>query len=74
MGTAPGELREGLRGSGSQTYASQIWGIPPEEYLERADVWPLNPNGEILLGLKIEDRYAVANAESVAKVPGVVFR
>jgi 4-hydroxy-2-oxoheptanedioate aldolase len=36
-------------------------------------VWPLNPNGELLLGLKIEDRWAVANAESVAKVPGVAF-
>lgn len=69
----PNMLAEGLRGSGSQGFASQIWGISPAEYLEKADVWPLNPNGEILLGLKIEDRYALENAEESTKVPGIAF-
>ena len=73
IGLAPGDLGEGLRGSGSERFAQEIWGVSTEEYLERADVWPLNPKGEILLGLKIEDKWAVANAESVAKVPGVAF-
>src|SRR5687767_7387884 len=54
-------LGEGFRGSGSQGFASQIWGIPGAEYLRRADVWPLNKEGEILLGVKIEDRHALAN-------------
>ena len=31
--------------------------------------WPLNPNGEILFGLKLEDKYALANAEANLKVP-----
>lgn len=66
-------LGEGLRGSGSQGYASRIWGLSAAEYLQRADVWPLNPNGEILLGLKIEDRHALENAEASAKVPGIGF-
>lgn len=69
---APG-LGEGLRGSGSQGYASRIWGISPQEYLRRADVWPLNPEGEILLGLKIEDRHALENAELTVRVPGIAF-
>ena len=43
------------------------------DYLRTADVWPLNPEGEILLGLKIEDRHALANAEKSAKVPGIAF-
>lgn len=73
VGTGAGKLGEGLRGSGSQTYAAQIWGIPAEEYLERADVWPLNPKGELLMGLKIEDRHAVVNADAVAAVPGIAF-
>jgi 4-hydroxy-2-oxoheptanedioate aldolase len=64
---------EGFRGSGSQGFAAQIWGIPATEYLKRADPWPLNKNGEILLGLKIEDKHALANAEKVSKVPGVGF-
>jgi 4-hydroxy-2-oxoheptanedioate aldolase len=43
------------------------------EYLRRADVWPLNPEGEIMLGLKIENRRALANAEASLRVPGVAF-
>ena len=41
-------IPEGLRGSGSQTYASKIWGITGTEYIERADPWPMNPNGELI--------------------------
>jgi len=66
-------LEEGLRGSGSQGLAARIWGIPAEQYLEVADPWPLNPKGEILLGLKIEDRHALENAEQTTKVPGIGF-
>ena len=36
-------------------------------------MWPLNPKGELLLGLKLEDKYALENAEANAKVPGVAF-
>ena len=53
--------------------AARIWGISAEEYGEKADAWPLNPNGELLLGLKLEDKYALANAEANSKVPGVAF-
>src|SRR5687768_13452565 len=66
-------LGEGLRGSGSQGFAAQMWGIPANEYLKRADPWPLNKRGEILLGLKIEDSYALENAEKTTRVPGIAF-
>jgi 4-hydroxy-2-oxoheptanedioate aldolase len=66
-------LKEGLRGSGSQGYAAQMWGIPAIEYIKVADTWPLNPKGEIMLGLKIEDKFALENAEKSAKVPGIAF-
>ncbi len=66
-------LGEGWRGSGSQGYASQMWGISPNEYVKKADPWPLNKNGEILLGLKIEDKIALGNSEKTTKVPGVGF-
>ncbi|MCC6392819.1 MAG: hypothetical protein IT167_19635 [Bryobacterales bacterium] len=69
---APG-LGEGTRGSGSQGYASQIWGISGEQYIRVADTWPLNPKGEILLGLKVEDRFAVANVARSVAVPGIAF-
>src|SRR5688500_6758690 len=66
-------LGQGLRGSGSQGFASQIWGVSGNEYLRIADPWPLNKEGEIMLGLKIEDSYALANAEKSTKVPGIAF-
>jgi 4-hydroxy-2-oxoheptanedioate aldolase len=66
-------LPEGMLGNGSQGGASQMWGISPQEYKRRAAPWPLEPQGEFLLGLKIEDKYALANAEKVASVPGIGF-
>ena len=66
-------IEEGLRGSGSQGYASRIWGVSQNEYLQKADPWPLNPNGETLLGVKIEDRHALENAEATTAVPGIAF-
>ena len=66
-------LAEGLRGSGGQKYPAGIWSVDPTEYPRKADPWPLNPDGEIMLGLKIEDRHCLANAEEIAAVPGISF-
>ena len=43
------------------------------EYLAKADPWPLNPDGELLLGLKIENKRALGNCEDTARVPGISF-
>jgi 4-hydroxy-2-oxoheptanedioate aldolase len=64
-------LPEGRRGVHGVQNAAEIWGITPAEYEEKADVWPLNPNGELLLGVKEEDKYALANVEENLKVPGI---
>jgi len=66
-------LQEGRRGAHGAATASKIWGVSSEEYVRTADVWPLNPNGEILLGVKIEDKYAYANVNEIVKVPGIGF-
>jgi 4-hydroxy-2-oxoheptanedioate aldolase len=63
----------GTRGSGGQGRAAEIWGLPVADYLRGADPWPLNPDGELLLGLKIENTRALANADAVAGVPGISF-
>src|SRR5213596_1773497 len=63
----------GRRGVHGNTTAARIWGISADEYGEKADAWPLNPKGELLLGLKLEDKYALENAETNAKVPGIAF-
>lgn len=66
-------LDVGRRGAGGQAHASEIWGISALDYLDAADVWPLNPRGEIMLGLKIENRRALSSVEATAKVPGICF-
>jgi 4-hydroxy-2-oxoheptanedioate aldolase len=66
-------LDEGRRGSGGQEHAAQIWGLSVDDYLARADVWPLNPEGELLLGIKVENRRALANVEATTRVPGIAF-
>jgi 4-hydroxy-2-oxoheptanedioate aldolase len=66
-------LGEGQRGSGGQERAAAIWGVSMSDYLRLADPWPLNSHGELLLGLKIEDRHCLAVADEVAAVPGLAF-
>ena len=44
-----------------------------DDYVDKADVWPLNPDGELLLGVKVEDKYALANVDESLKVPGIGF-
>lgn len=66
-------LGEGLRGWGSHKFAAWVWGIDEEEYLLKADCWPLNPNGELMFGVKIEDQKALKNSSLTLKVPGLAF-
>jgi 4-hydroxy-2-oxoheptanedioate aldolase len=66
-------LHEGRRGVHGVFTAAEVWGVAPDEYLDKADPWPLNPHGELLLGVKLEDKYALANAEENLKVPGIAI-
>src|SRR5258706_3133259 len=54
----------GRRGVHGNSTAARIWGITADQYGDQADVWPLNPKGELLIGLKPEDKYALENAET----------
>jgi len=67
------DLGAGRRGHGGQTRAAEIWGIPVDEYFARADPWPLNPRGELLLGIKVENIRALASVERTTRVPGLAF-
>jgi len=66
-------INEGRRGVHGADTAAPIWGVSTSDYLSRADVWPLNPDGELLIGLKLEDKYALANADANTRVPGIAF-
>jgi len=63
----------GTRGRGSETTAAPVWGLSTEDYMERCDPWPLNPKGELLLGVKLESPEGIANCEAICAVPGLGF-
>lgn len=61
----------GLRGDAPMA-AARYWGLSQQEYYKKADVWPLAPEGEILVILMIEDTKAIDNLETIVKqVPGI---
>jgi 4-hydroxy-2-oxoheptanedioate aldolase len=68
-----GFLGVGARGRGSEPTAAPVWGLTNEDYLQRCDPWPLNPDGELLLGVKLESPEGVANCEAILAVPGIGF-
>lgn len=60
----------GLRGWGPGR-AARYWGLDVPAYVPRADVWPLDPNGELLALIMIESATGVANVDEIVSVPGV---
>ncbi|HWB52153.1 MAG TPA: aldolase/citrate lyase family protein [Stellaceae bacterium] len=68
-----GGLGAGTRGRGSEATAAAIWGVSPAEYMELAEPWPLNPQGELLLGVKLESPEGIAHCEDILATPGLGF-
>jgi 4-hydroxy-2-oxoheptanedioate aldolase len=64
---------KGVRGDGPAT-AARYWGLSMPEYYARADVWPLAPQGEMLVGMMCESPEAIENLDDIlANVPGIGF-
>ena len=61
---------EGGRGF-QATRAAEFWGVSQDEYARRAEVWPLDPEGELLAIAMIETKAAVENIEEILEVPGL---
>ena len=51
--------------------AAKYWGLTEKEYREKADVWPINPNGELLAWAIVETKEGIANLKEIAKVKGL---
>lgn len=52
--------------------AARYWGISQQDYYKKADVWPLNPDGEILVIIMCEEVKAIDNLDQILKhVPGI---
>jgi 4-hydroxy-2-oxoheptanedioate aldolase len=51
--------------------AAAYWGVTEAEYRQKADPWPLNKNGELVLWAIIESKKGIENVREIAAVPGV---
>jgi 4-hydroxy-2-oxoheptanedioate aldolase len=60
----------GVRGYGTAA-AAYAWGVSAAEYERRADVWPLNPAGDLIAIVMIESAEGLRNVDEIAAVPGV---
>jgi 4-hydroxy-2-oxoheptanedioate aldolase len=60
----------GIRGDGP-VQAARYWGVSQPDYYKKADVWPLDPDGEIFVILQIEDTAGIRNLKDILKVPGI---
>jgi len=61
----------GVRPEEGIELAAAYWGLTPAQYRDKADVWPLNPNGELVLYTIIESKKGIENVREIAAVPGV---
>src|SRR5712672_1389965 len=69
--TAPLYEPAGIRGDGP-TAAVRYWGLSQQDYYARADVWPLNPKGEVFVILMMEDTRGIeALPQILQNVPGI---
>lgn len=51
--------------------APAFWGMGEAEYREKADLWPLNPNGELVNWTIVESREGLARVREIAAVKGI---
>jgi 4-hydroxy-2-oxoheptanedioate aldolase len=60
----------GIRGAGAAN-ANWLWGLTSDEYELHADLWPLNPHGDLLAIIMIESVEALQNIDAIVSTPGV---
>jgi 4-hydroxy-2-oxoheptanedioate aldolase len=51
--------------------AAKRWGMSESEYRARADVWPLNPRGELVNFTIVESKEGLAHVREIAAVKGI---
>ena len=51
--------------------ATRYWGVDMDTYMRKADLWPLNPEGELLAIVLLETKSQVENIEELLELPGL---
>lgn len=78
---SPDEVKRGLAAmrypSAGGTRADSVgagpkyWGLSEKEYRAKADVWPLNPNGELINWVVVESKEGLKHVRDIAAVKGI---
>lgn len=61
----------GTRPESGVGLAAAYWKLTEAEYRQKADPWPLNPKGELVLWAIVESKKGIANIREIAQVPGL---
>jgi 2-keto-3-deoxy-L-rhamnonate aldolase RhmA len=77
----PDELRQGIAAMRFKSKggtrpddvgsAPKYWGLSEKDYRKKADVWPLNPDGELVVWAIVETKEGLANVREIAQVKGL---
>jgi 4-hydroxy-2-oxoheptanedioate aldolase len=51
--------------------APKYWGLSEKDYRKKADVWPLNKDGELIAWAIVETKEGLANVREIAQVKGL---
>jgi len=51
--------------------APAVWGLNEKQYKEKADLWPLNPNGELVNWTIVESKEGLAHVKDIAAATGI---
>lgn len=51
--------------------APSVWGLSEAEYKAKADLWPLNPQGELINWTIVESKAGLAKVREIAAVKGI---
>ena len=51
--------------------APALWGMSEKEYREKADLWPLNPKGELMNWTIVESKAGLEKVREIAAVKGI---
>lgn len=51
--------------------APKMWGLSEAEYKAKADLWPLDPDGELINWTIVESKAGLANLREIAAVKGI---
>jgi 4-hydroxy-2-oxoheptanedioate aldolase len=51
--------------------APAFWGLTEQQYREKADLWPLNPAGELINWTIVESKEGLAHVREIAAVRGI---